>query len=454
MPGRILVVDDTPTSRFLTRSRLGEAYYDVIEAGSGAEAIALARAEQPDMILLDVVMPGMDGFETCATLKAMAETAHIPVVLLTALDDRANRMRGLESGCDDFLSKPFEDAALLARVRSLTRMKMVVDELRMRTGRTEFARPDPAMEPDYAAISILLVERDAALARGIGLAIRAQLGCHCRHAGGEAAARALMRGGGFDAYVVGADLDDGDPMRLASILRGRPGTRNAVLMMMFRPENREHPTLAIDMGVSDYVLLPPDYPELAARLRVQLRRKHYSDRLRQSLQTGMERSVTDPLTGLHNRHYSDLRLADLIDRSESRASPLAVLALDLDGFKTVNDRFGHAVGDRVLAEFARRLGANVRDGDLLARIGGEEFLIAMPDLQPDAAAQVAERIRRAVETPAFTLDTPGGTLLQTVSIGIAFHEPGERAEALIERADRALYASKAAGRNRVTTAAA
>ena len=132
MSARILVVDDVEANVRLLEAKLTLEYYDVLTCGDGTSCLRIAQDEQPDLILLDVMMPGMDGFETCRRLKAAEETRHIPVVLVTALDGRHDRIRGLEAGADDFLSKPLDDVILMARVKSLTRLKMVMDELRER----------------------------------------------------------------------------------------------------------------------------------------------------------------------------------------------------------------------------------------------------------------------------------------------------------------------------------
>ena len=153
MSGRVLVVDDVATNRLLLRAKLSSAYYDVVVAENGAQALELARSEQPDMVMLDVMMPDMDGFAVCAALKASEDTAHIPVIMVTALDTPEERIRGLEAGADDFLSKPFNDLALFARVRNLMRMKMMFDELRLRdmTSR-ELGLADLVSEPEADAI--------------------------------------------------------------------------------------------------------------------------------------------------------------------------------------------------------------------------------------------------------------------------------------------------------------
>src|ERR1700758_5281645 len=132
MSARVLVVDDVPANVKLLEARLSDEYFDVMPACNGAEALSVCSRSECDIILLDVMMPDMDGFEVCRRLKSNPATHFIPVVIVTALDSPADRVRGLEAGADDFLTKPVSDVVLIARVRSLTRLKMMTDELRMR----------------------------------------------------------------------------------------------------------------------------------------------------------------------------------------------------------------------------------------------------------------------------------------------------------------------------------
>ena len=454
MPGRILVVDDVATNRVLLREKLARSYYDVIEAESGERALVMAETEQPDLILLDVLMPGLDGFETCRRLKAAAATMHIPVVMLTALKDKADRLRGLEAGADDFLTKPYPDMALAVRVSSLIRMKLMVDELRLRhetsrlLGFEGVSAPDA--HPDFANASVLLVVHDDELMTATLAEIRRCLGCAIEVAEGEAAARALVGSNSFDACVIGPTLANGEPMRLASHLRSRPETRHTPIMMLFPVDRLSEAHLAMEMGIADYLTHPPDFAELAARLKVQIRRKHYSDRLRSVMDHSLVMAVTDPLTGLYNRRYAKSHLDSMIAQPAAPGRSLAAMILDLDSFKAVNDIHGHAAGDAVLRELARRLRENVRGIDLVARLGGEEFLVVMPDIPPEKAEDAAERVRSAVENSGFRLEDVRDPLQITVSVGLAFHRPGEAAAELLERADAALYVSKNAGRNMVT----
>jgi two-component system cell cycle response regulator len=212
---------------------------------------------------------------------------------------------------------------------------------------------------------------------------------------------------------------------------------------------------ALDIGVNDYLMRPVERSELVARVRTQLRRKRYSDKLRHSLQLSLEMAITDQLTGLFNRRYMSRHLGTLIDSANTTGKPVSFLILDIDYFKQVNDTHGHDIGDEVLREFAGRISANVRGIDLACRYGGEEFVVVMPDTDLNFAYMVAERLRQAVADAPFSITSAPGQLPVTISIGVTASEgTGDTAEALLKRADQALYRAKRDGRNRVVADAA
>ena len=454
MPGRVLMVEDSATNRKLIRLRLSAAYYDVIEATNGEEALELARSEHPDLVLLDVMMPGIDGYEVCRRLKLDCATAHIPVVMLTALNGREDRVRGLETGADDFLTKPFDDLALLSRVGSLTRMKMMVDELALRGDTAGGIGVSPEREAVSAPMMpdsrVLIVSAAPAGADPLRTALSDAIGCEIEIREAQDDAKALIGGAAFDAVLFDSDLAGADPLRLGSLVRAGPANRQAATLLVVDKGDTALAARALEIGFSDYISSPVDTVELVARVRLQLRRKRYSDRLREMVRTSMVHAVTDPLTGLFNRRYVNAQLDVILDRNRKDGDAVTVMMLDLDRFKEVNDRFGHVAGDMVLREFARRLEANVRGVDVVARIGGEEFMVVMPEAGPRSAAVIAERIRLATEAAPFPIGETGETRMVTVSIGYAVHRPRESVLELIKRADAALYASKNAGRNRAT----
>jgi len=288
MPARILVVDDDPTNVEVLTAWLESEHYVVSTAADGFEALAKIEAEKPDIILLDVMLPEMDGFEVCRRIKSDPATEHIPVIMVTALSDVDDLVKGFEAGADDFVTKPFSGLALMARVRA------------------------------------------------------------------------------------------------------------------------------------------------------QLRQKQRYESIREQLRV-------DPLTGAFNRGYFDVHAWRLAARCRAARKSLAILMLDVDNLKQVNDAHGHAVGDRVLKEIVNRVTSALRPSDLVARMGGDEFVVAMPEMGLAAALQIAERLRsRVSESP---IDGAGATV--SVGAAVSSSDEEEELEVTLERADTALYLAKRAGGNRV-----
>ncbi len=455
MTARVLVVDDILSNVKLLEAKLAAEYFEVLTASNGEQALARVSADLPDIILLDVMMPGMDGFEVCRRIKSNTKTTHIPIIMVTALDQPTDRVAGLDAGADDFLTKPVDDTALFARVRSLVRLKTMTDELRMREetgqnmGLTDAG--EMLLEPDPSGRLLIVEDRPESVAW-----FRASLEPKNHLVDVSNFDEALIRakGGDFDLIVVSLGIRAFDGLRLCSHLRSIPEARNTpVLVLVSDGENRKL-TQAIDMGVNDYLMRPVDRNELLARVRTQLRKKRYGDRLRHNMQLSVEMAIKDQLTGLHNRRYMARHLDTLL-KNASTGKPISFLILDIDYFKSVNDTHGHDIGDEVLREFASRVSASVRGIDLACRYGGEEFVVVMPDTDPGFAYSVAERLRQSVESAPFAISRPPGQLNITVSIGIASsHGGADTSETLLRRADQALYRAKREGRNRVIAEAA
>jgi two-component system cell cycle response regulator len=457
MTARILVVDDVPANVRLMEARLSAEYFDVITALTGGEALALCRRGECDIVLLDVMMPDMDGFEVCRQLKTDPSTHHLPVIMVTALDQAADRVKGLEAGADDFLTKPVSDIVLVARVRSLVRLKMLTDELRMRavTSR-EIGIQNPAREAiadSGRGGRVLVVEdRKASWER-----LRAMLSADHVVEIEPDPSDALFRvaEGGYDLVVVSLGLENFDGLRLASQVRSLERTRNIPILAVAEAEDNARLMRGLEIGINDYLIRPIDRNELLARARTQLRKKRYAERLRDSVQMSIEAAITDALTGLHNRRYMESHLATLVEQAHARAKPLTVLMLDIDFFKAVNDTHGHDAGDDVLREFATRLKKSTRGIDLACRLGGEEFVVVMPDTDMAVATMVAERLRRRIASEPFPIANGARKVEVTISIGLAgLGDAGDTTAAVLKRADQALYRAKRDGRNRVVADAA
>ncbi len=456
MSARVLVVDDHPLNVKVLEAKLASEYYEVITAADGLAALKALRAERPDIVLLDVMMPGLDGFEVCRRMKDDPELWHIPVIMVTALTESSDRVRGLEAGADDFLTKPINDTALFARLRSLLRIKMMFDELRLRdeTFLQLGGCGDRRLMSDAVADGRILVVEDRDEVAGI---IDEELGKEhsvTRVTDGEAALASLFERDA-DLVIVSLDLARTDGLRLCSQLRSREETRHLPVLMLLERGETERLARGLDLGANDYLYRPIDRHELVARTRSQLRQKRYQDRLRSTYRRTVSLAVTDALTGLYNRLYLTSHLEALLAKSLDDNKPLSAAMIDIDHFKQVNDTYGHDVGDTVLRELAGRLGRLLRASDLIARLGGEEFVAVMPDTDTETAAAVTRRIREEIANTPFASDVVEGGIEVTVSIGVtAFAGAGDAPGALLKRADEALYTAKRGGRNRVVSASA
>ncbi|MFT3727069.1 MAG: PleD family two-component system response regulator [Terricaulis sp.] len=450
MSARILVVDDLEANRRLLEAMLSADYYDVLLASRGEEGVQLARREKPDLILMDVMMPGgIDGFEACRRLKALPETKHIPVIILTTLDDRDNKVRGLQAGAEEFLTKPIDDVQLMARVKSLLSLKVVVDELRAReaSGKRlgvigEDLRPDPLDQHRLVSGNVLVIDDNPNQMRRIQTALGVEH--HVMLMGSEDATAAP------DLAVVSVTAKSFDGFRVIARMRSGEPTRHLPILAVVDPDDRKRTLRALELGAHDVIMRPIDEDEVVARARTLMRRKRYMDALRVRLDQSLELAITDQLTGLYNRRFLFGQLGPLLQRAQCGGDAVSVMTIDLDHFKRCNDTFGHDVGDQVLREFSVRLATNTRPSDFTCRLGGEEFVVIMPRTTGDIACLAAERLRRSVCASPFMIPGLTQSLDITISVGVACSDQtGDSPEALLKRADEALYEAKRAGRNRV-----
>ena len=454
MSGRILVVDDIATNRLVLQAKLSSAYFEVLLAENGEQALELAARELPDIVLLDVQMPGIDGYEVCTRLKQDVRTAHIPVVMITAANEQCERVRGFEAGADDFLNKPINDMTLFTRVRNLLRVKIMFDELKMRESTTQELGLSELLDlRDLKNQSGSVMLAPNSYEQGVSWMepMQNRLPYDVYASYGELQASKDAKTHTPDAFIISQNLDGGgDGLRLVSMLSANPETRRAAIILVVEDGRNETAAKGLEVGASDYIFAPFDSNEMMARLGSQMRRKKYSDLLRSNVQDSLRMAVIDPLTGLYNRRYALQHMDRIADRSAETGLPFTTMMMDLDFFKLVNDTHGHGAGDEVLKEFARRLQENLRGVDLVARLGGEEFMVVMPDTNQTEAGFAAERLRKAIDNRQFKLPD-GRKIPVTVSIGVAFGLAHDMSQtALLEQADKALYEAKSNGRNQVS----
>lgn len=440
MTGRLLIVDDVATNRIVLRSRLAESMHEIVMAEDGLSALQSIRNLRPDLVLLDLDLPDIAGTEVLARLRADPATRDLPVIVVTARIGATARTAAFAAGADDIMTKPPEMPLLLARIRTL---------LRRRDEAANTAVPglnDAASEYEWPGL-VTLTGFDPAATADLAERIAKPLPHHLAIRDRQALLGPAHPGTvAPDTILIDASGNEGAAMALLSELRSATGSRTAGIAIL-APDARLA-ALAYDLGADE--VFPPEATgaEIALRMDALLRRTRSAAGRRAALHDHVRLALTDPLTGLHNRRYALRRLAELSVSAVRTGQDFAVLLADLDLFKQVNDAHGHIAGDAVLAEVAQRLRGQMAEGDLLARIGGEEFLIGLPAATPAEAESRARRICNAVARNPVALPD-GRQVAVTVSIGLAHAVPGSLPEDMIACADHALLSAKTQGRNRV-----
>ncbi|MDP8997505.1 MAG: PleD family two-component system response regulator [Pseudomonadota bacterium] len=453
MTARVLVVDDIVANVRLLEAKLQAEYFEVITAMNGLDALEVVLRVRPDIVLLDVMMPGIDGFEVCARIKANPATSHIPVVMITAMDQTEERIKGLKAGADDFLTKPVNDLALFSRLRSLVRLKMLTDELRQHVDDGAATGIMPRIQAMIETPGrVLCVESRETSRERTRLALK---GLHevefCNPV--DALSRSIAATP-YDLIIISLGTESFDGLRLVAQLRSSELTRHLPILVIIDAADQALLLRSLDMGVNDYLTRPVDRQELVARVNTQVKRWRFTEQLRKSVQISLELAVTDALTGLYNRRYLETHLSYLIDDHMSRGKQLSLLAIDADHFKAINDTHGHDAGDAVLKELSSRIRGSTRGIDLCCRTGGEEFIVVLPGIPLDVASLIAERLRKLIATRAFVIGERK-SIHVTVSIGVGQLDGLDDSQSkLLKRADEALYVAKREGRNRVELKAA
>lgn len=482
MNGLVLIVDPVTTNRILLRSVLESAHYNVLCAEGPTDAATRLNDAQPDLILLglDNGLPAVLDFCRRMTRSGVIESLRatfglnqdapcqpIPVIGLSCPDRPAARLAVLKAGATEVLDRPVGPGLLLARIRSILRRRDALDDFASIEELAHgFAEADEEFQGPRRIIVLSVREsvlKPALDAATVAMPDRVEFFAPGEDLSDDAPPEPDL----FVIDGVGAQLSPGDLLRLLSDLRSRPSGRHAAQLAILPAEVPDLAATALDLGANDVVSHMVSTAELAIRIRNVLRQKRQADRMRDKVRNGLRAAITDPLTGLYNRRYAMAQLGRLAEQSALSGRRFATMVLDIDHFKSVNDRFGHTAGDKVLRTVAQILREQVEPNGIVGRIGGEEFLIALPDVTEDEAQALAENLRQRVaekpipvtRTALLTEDGREEAILRaavtvTLSVGVALGGAEACSEAgiagLYARADAALYAAKTAGRNMVT----
>jgi two-component system cell cycle response regulator len=450
---RILIVDDDPKNVKLMCGMLNREDYELWTAADGPSALERVQESPLDLILLDVMMPGMDGYEVTRRLKAGVETKAIPIILITALDGPEDRARGLEAGAEEFLTKPVNPVEIEARIQSMLKLKRYRDQLAIRACSEDQTCSDvAAVAPPRPADNqqrILIVEDDPKDLKLLQSHLNSSEYTTDFVRNGSDAIEAISRQH-FDLILLDILLPGMDGFEICRRIKQMDDARDTQVVLITCLNDMENKIRGVELGADDYLIKPIEPRELQARVKVLLKKKAYLDSLHAHYEKALNSALLDGLTGIYNHAYLK-RFLDLeIKRSQRQGHSTSLLMIDLDNFKQINDNLGHMAGDAILREVARRVKASIREIDVAARYGGEEFAVVLPYGDSKALRKVGERIRRLIEDQPFLVPGREDDQRVTVSVGGAVY-PTDAAtvEALIDTADRMLYQAKREGKNRV-----
>ncbi len=415
----ILIADDEPLNISVVADILSQEY-ELLVATNGEKVLQILTSDtKPDLILLDIIMPGMNGFEVAKHIKQNSDTAHIPIIFLTAKHDNESIVKGFELGAVDYLSKPFRTEELLVRLKNTLQIFSLRNALNraleksqayVKTIETQMVLIDKNIIISSTDLEGKITEISDAFCKISGYTKEQLIGKNHK-------------------ILKHPEMKSSTFVKLWETI-----TRGDTWQGEIRNRSKEGECYWLDM------VIYPLYNEVDEKIGYTAISQNITDKKRVE-----ELSITDQLTQLHNRMYLENSFKTEIRRSKRYNHSFAVIMLDIDYFKEVNDTYGHDVGDNILVSIAKLLSENIRETDILGRWGGEEFLIICPHTTDVEAFVLAEKMRKTLESYPFEIVGK-----KTCSFGISvFDLKDEGYKEVVKRSDEALYKAKKNGRNQV-----
>ena len=451
MPGRVLIVDPVITNRVVLKAQLKADFFTVDLASDIVEIRRYFSAAPPDAIILRYEIEEEQGFSTCKELKSNPRFSHVPIILICANIEDSFWDAAFQVGVEEVIPALPDNTMLSCRLGQLIRKKEVIEEFRIRQ-RTYadigFAEEAIAFPPPFPhpltigcgdALRVISGHQNNRLNKLLKSSFPA---LHFTNCGKEVCNIAII-----DEAQLGRE----EALQRLCELQGAQALNGPKLLYIAGRGADKADSRALELGADDFIVAPYCEAELAARLRRLGWQQHLELRAERQVSDRLRMALRDPLTGLFNRRYALQYLERVMRVGDKEQRSVTVMMLDLDNFKDINDAYGHQTGDRVICGAAKRLGRRLRSADLVARIGGEEFLVVLTDTPDRQSRAIAERMRREINQQPFRAAGGDAELFVSISIGVALANAGQCTPAeLIQRADLALYQSKGRGRNQVT----
>ncbi len=450
---KILIVDDQPINLRLMESIIPTESYELIRAHNGIQALEKASDFVPDLILLDIMMPDIDGLEVTKRLKKDHRLKATPIILVTSLDGAENKIKGLNAGAEEFLHKPVRPVELLARINSMLKLKQYRDQLAIRdlSEQSFIVINEDGITRKEATphcAKVLIIEDNLIDVRIIQQTLL-DLKLTIDHVSTGKEAWSRLQSKSYDLICLDILLPDLNGFDVCQRLKQQENTKDIPIIVITCLNDLESKLRAIELGSDDFLIKPIIGQELTARVNILLEKKKRLDKLRVRYESVMNSAIMDWLTGLYNHGYMKHFLQLEIKRAQRHQYPVSLIMIDVDDFKVLNDTFGHAKGDSLLNEVGRILRNQIRDIDLAARYGGDEFVIVLPYSDLEGALAAAHRIQQAIEVHDFSNVIPQEKCSLSLSMGIsAYPSKADSLDDLLRSADEMLYLAKEKGKNK------
>ena len=396
---KILIVDDEPLNVKLFAAILSSDSYEIIRAYNGEQALIKVNEECPDLILLDIMMPGIDGFEVTRRLKGSIETRDIPIILITAFDIPNYKVIGHEAGADEFLNKPIKAPELKSRVKSLLRTKEYQDKLKLQK-QTESDKScdngEKTLLGENDKSSVLLVFEEENDAKSIEMFLYGQpYQINVEKTAKDAIA--LTNQSQIDLILLDVMLEGEECFEICSRLKESEQTANTQILVVADSENLENKHEQFELWSDDFLIKPINVHELRARVKALLKKKTFLDRIYAGPKGSVRSAITDSLSGLANYSYFKYFLEHEIKRSFRDSRPFALIMMELDDVRHNPNCVGHPAGEDLLKDLGTLIKQNIRDVDLGARYKEKRFAIVLADTDENGAVLVAERLKGLIE---------------------------------------------------------
>lgn len=453
MPVNILIVDEQATNRILLSVKLSSAFHRVTHTADLRHALAIARNSGPDIIMISTSDPKAQCPGFVQAIRAAPQTEKTALVFVLPRNCKQLRYDAFMAGADEIIYQPLDFSYLLARFRMLLRLRNTEQELTLGNTAKALGFHEPVQAFHHPARVALLAVDNTCL-HPVAARLSGDIAQDILPMSVHQEIQIAHDHQRVELFVLNVTCRmRAESLRTVAELRAAPKLRDIPLLVLLDEPDVTLAASILDMGAEEVVCDSATTAEICLRLKRLHEHKRRKDRLQNLLHSGLQAATIDPLTGLYNRRFILPHLQQLADRSAHQNRQFALMAIDLDHFKRVNDRFGHPAGDRILQQVADLLQRNTSKAGLTARLGGEEFLIALPDCTAVTARRAAHKLCDLFRTHPFRVEGAAAPLHLTISIGVIMAQGTTDVNALLNQADQALYASKAEGRNKFTFAA-